>query len=414
MYLYQMSSAELTVLEQLIQAVRRLYNPKGTKLPLPRIVELNRRLVQGYTRYKDDPRVVELQKQVIAYNQRLLALNIRDHQVQYAKLNIFSCFGLFWYRILKLLVLSAFVLPGTILFGPVFIFGKLHSIKKAKQALAASNVKVQARDVMATWKLLTALAVTPLVYLAYMVSFTYWYQRNQIQGYLPAGIPSSLLYALQAIFFPTITYAALRFGETGMDIVKSLGPLIKMMIPSSNNELTKLQVRREELAKAVNRIINTLGPEMFPDFHSKRIIAEPFGSLPPQTPGGTEQEPEAFDFPASPESAKTHRDSQLPRNESFKDLSNMDFFSTRPSTPKKSRSRSGSGSGSGLGFQLKPFSTITGKDGLNEVSNRIKKSLRERARRRSSSGDGWESGMSTPGSGSEAGDMEGLSMTKRK
>lgn len=398
----------------LIQAVRRLYNPKGTKLPLPRIVELNRRLVQGYARYKDDPRIIELQKEVMAYNKRLLALNLRDHQVQYAKLHIATVFFLFWYRLLKLLVLSIFVLPGTVLFSFVFIFGKVHSIKKAKQALAASSVKVQARDVMATWKLLTALAVAPLTYTAYIIGFTYWYKRNCIQGYLPAGIPPKLFILLQALFFPTITYAALRFGETGMDIFKSLGPLMKMMIPSSNNELVKLQERREELAKAVNRIINTLGPEMFPDFHSKRIITNPFGSLPPQTPGGTETEPEAFDFPASPETEKSSAHDHLPRNESFKDLSNMDFFSTRPSTPKRDRSRSGSGSGSGLGFQLKPFSTITGKDGLNEVSKRIKTSLRERARRRSSSGDGWESGISTPGSGSEAGDIgEGLTMTRK-
>ncbi|KAF2706334.1 hypothetical protein K504DRAFT_438527 [Pleomassaria siparia CBS 279.74] len=398
----------------LIQAVRRLYNPKGTKLPLSRIVELNRRLVQGYTRFKDDPRIVNLQKDVIAYNKRLLALNIRDHQVVYAKKHIVEVFFMFWYRVLKLVVLSAFVLPGLVLFSGVFLFGKLHSLKKAKQALAASSVKVQARDVMATWKLLTALAVAPLLYTIYITGFTYWYAYNGIQGYLPSGIPLKYLVAFQICFFPSVTYAALRFGEVGMDIVKSLGPLMKMMLPSSSNELISLKERREELANAVNRIINTLGPEMFTDFHSKRIISEPFGSLPPQTPGGTETEPEAFDFPASPENERSSAHDHLPRNESFKDLSNMDFFSTRPSTPKKSRSRNNSSSN--LGFQLKPFSTITDEDGLNAVSKRIKSSMRERARRRSSSGDGWTSGISTPGSGSEAGDYEereGLTMTRK-
>ena len=52
----------------LIQAVRRLYNPKGKKLPLPMIVELNRRLVKGYNVYKDDPRIKGHQKSIIDYN----------------------------------------------------------------------------------------------------------------------------------------------------------------------------------------------------------------------------------------------------------------------------------------------------------------------------------------------------------
>ena len=69
----------------LIQAVRRLYNPKGKHLPLPMVVELNRRLVKGYTRYKDDPRIMGLKKRVIDYNKRLRQLALRDHQVQYAK-----------------------------------------------------------------------------------------------------------------------------------------------------------------------------------------------------------------------------------------------------------------------------------------------------------------------------------------
>ncbi|KAG9557372.1 glycerol-3-phosphate O-acyltransferase, partial [Aureobasidium melanogenum] len=69
----------------LIQAVRRLYNPKGKKLPLPMVVELNRRLVKGYTTYKDDPRIVNLKKAILAYNKELMMLNIRDHQVSYAK-----------------------------------------------------------------------------------------------------------------------------------------------------------------------------------------------------------------------------------------------------------------------------------------------------------------------------------------
>jgi glycerol-3-phosphate O-acyltransferase/dihydroxyacetone phosphate acyltransferase len=364
---------------------------------LPRIVELNRRLVQGYERYKDDPRIVELKKEVNAYNGKLKALGLRDHQVQYAKMHPITAFGLFWYRLGKLLFLSLLVLPGTLLFSLVFIVTKVVSIKKAKEALAASNVKVQARDVMATWKLLVAMAAAPTAYAWYVCLGLYWYSYNNCNGYIPAGIPKRYLILPQLIVYVTVTYGALRFGEVAMDILKSLGPLWKMMNPFSNNELVKLQERRENLAQRVNDIINELGPEMYEDFHSKRIIEEPFtrekGEERPLTPPPHKSEEEAkieagqdietYDFPTSPGSIN-----EIPRNESFHDLANQDIFSSRPQTPKKSRSRNGSSANLG-GFQLKPFSTIDGN--LDEVKRRLTDGVKQRTRKRRSSGDGaWD------------------------
>ncbi|KAF2267533.1 CTR1 suppressor protein [Lojkania enalia] len=388
----------------LIQAVRRLYNPKGKKLPLPTVIELNRRLVQGYARYKDDPRIKDLKGEVMSYNKRLLALGIRDHQVEYAKLHFAKAFALLIYRLLKLAALSTLVLPGLLLFSFVFITGKIISIKKSKEALAASSVKIEAKDVMATWKLLVAMAVAPLTYVGWIFIFTYWYSYNQFQYRLPAGIPLKLLVLAQVIVFPTITYAALRFGEVGMDIFKSLWPLINVLLPSSSNEFIKLRRRREILSERVNEVINTLGPEMFEDFESKRIIKEPHPHSPPRTPGGRRKSGSS-DLGTPTEQ---HLSSQLPRNESFQDLSNQDFFSTRPSTPHKSRSRNGSLGG----FSLKAFSSLDQSDSLDEVSRKIRGAMRERGRRRSSGAGDWEvgSGTSTPRSEDFG---EGLQMTKK-
>ena len=146
------------------------------------------------------------------------------------------------------------VLPGTLLFSLVFIVTKVVSIKKAKEALAASNVKVQARDVMATWKLLVAMAAAPAAYLWYVCLGLYWYSYNNCNGYLPAGIQKRWLILPQLVVYITLTYGALRFGEVAMDILKSLGPLWKMMNPFSNSELVKLQERRENLALVALRV----------------------------------------------------------------------------------------------------------------------------------------------------------------
>lgn len=402
--------------------MRRLYNPKGTKLPLPRVVELNRRLIKGYNKYQDDPRIIDLKKEIMSYNKQILALRVRDHQVQYARVSAVTCFFLFWYRLLKLVVLSVFVVPGTILFGLVFIACKTYSKRKAKQALAESNVKVHARDVLATWKLLVAIAVAPLVYTYYVVIVTWLYSYNNFFGYLPPGWRKRWLILAQVIVYPTATYAALRFGEVAMDIFRSLGPLVRMMNPWTSNELVKAQARRERLSERINDIINTLGPEMFDDFHSKRIISDPFTQSPPTTPtqvrSATDVRKEtsgsvaSYDIPTSPTSPSSSHHG-LPKNESYTDLANQDFFSTRPSTPKRHHSRRPSG-GFGQQFQLKPFSTIDGN--LDEVSKRIKSGMRSRGNKRSSVEDwhqGDESGPSTPGTPKSEVSNEGLTMTRK-
>jgi glycerol-3-phosphate O-acyltransferase/dihydroxyacetone phosphate acyltransferase len=66
---------------QLIQAARRLYKTPGQHLTLGQVVELNRRLLEGYTHFKDEPRVQKLRKDVLKYNRLVRDLGLRDHQV---------------------------------------------------------------------------------------------------------------------------------------------------------------------------------------------------------------------------------------------------------------------------------------------------------------------------------------------
>ncbi|KAL8724949.1 MAG: hypothetical protein Q9181_006600 [Wetmoreana brouardii] len=409
----------------LIQAARRLYNPMGKKLPLPMIVELNRRLVKGYTHYKDDPRIVNLKKSVSDYNKQLWLLGVRDHQVEYARFSILEVVFTLIYRLGKLSVMAIGTLPGLVLFAPVFVATKIISIKKSREALAASTVKLEGRDVVATWKLLVALAFAPLLYVFYTVLLTYWTYRNRVQGYMPDWVPLWLVVTFGFIFFPTITFAALRFGEIGMDILKSLRPLVLSLNPTSANTLSKLREKRKQLSAEVTDVINTLGPEMFPDFDSARIIADPFRN------GTIDSEPRTPKTPRTPSrrgtmphhittsgdsstdasiSGGSSADGQdLPRNESFGNLGNIGLFASRPQTPHShSRSRSGSTGG----FPVQAFSTLSSKESLDEVSKRIRGAMRERGQRRRKSEDGGSAGgggfaMTPGGSGSATPGSEG-------
>ncbi|KAK0709694.1 hypothetical protein B0T26DRAFT_653463 [Lasiosphaeria miniovina] len=410
-----------------IQAARRLYNPTGKKLPLPVVVELNRRLAMGYEKYKDDTRIVKLQKSVKEYNRQLRYLNIRDHQVQYAKMSWPKVVVAFFYRLTKLLLLSAAVLPGLVLFGPVFIATKIISRQKAKTALAGSSVKIEGKDVMATWKLLVAMAFAPVLYNFYTSLLAYKVYQDRLWGRVPEWVPIWMVFLTGWIVFPAITFAALRFGEVGMDILKSLRPLVMCINPSSSYNIHQLRERRAELSAQVTEVINTLGPEMFPDFEHTRLVdpsthsptattrasadqSSPTqltfskehrrghsGMSSPSTPGVVG----GLESPTSSSSAllslsrraTTQSSRAIPRNESFSDIGQVQLFATRPPSRNRSRSSSsggggpGSGFGSMAGFPVGKFTTLDSKEGFDEASKKIREAMRERGeiRRRKSS-----------------------------
>jgi glycerol-3-phosphate O-acyltransferase/dihydroxyacetone phosphate acyltransferase len=66
--------------------VRRLYKTPGQHLTLGQVVELNRRLLEGYIHFKDEPRVQRLREDVLKYNRLVRDLGLRDHQVRFGVL----------------------------------------------------------------------------------------------------------------------------------------------------------------------------------------------------------------------------------------------------------------------------------------------------------------------------------------
>ncbi|GME44801.1 Phospholipid/glycerol acyltransferase [Neofusicoccum parvum] len=274
----------------LIQATRRLYKPLRLKLPLPTVIELNRRLLEGYTRFKDEPQVVALTKSVTAYNRQLRSLGIKDHQVEWGNVRQrpwLFVLGTLLYRIGFLLTLIAGTLPSLLLFWPIFATAKLISVKKQRKALASSSVKLQARDVVGTWKMLVALGLAPALYLWYTSVVAIWLVYCRRAGavcqtapcwvrattYVPAWLP---LRAFVPAFFALmvgVTFAGLRIGEVGTDVLKSLPPLLVALNPFQAGALARLRARRQALTKQVVDVIDTFGPELFEDFEKQKLIA---------------------------------------------------------------------------------------------------------------------------------------------
>lgn len=399
-----------------IQAARRLYNPTGKKLPLPLVVELNRRLALGYEKYKDDERIIKLKESVTEYNKQLRYLNLRDHQVQVARFSWPVVVATFIYRLAKLAVMSVGMLPGLILFSPVFIASKVISHQKAKSALAASTVKIKGRDVIATWKLLVSLGLAPLLYNVYACFLT-WNARRIAPNLIPDDLHWSAIYLGSWVFFIAITFAALRFGEVGMDIAKSLRPLALCINPSSSYNIAQLRERRAQLSAQVTEVINTIGPEMYPDFEANRLVKEPRpsssyaavaaagseGTSPIRTqheihsrkvsetssngagPGSPTYTGHAGSiFPTRRNTTQSSR--AIPRNESFSNIGQVPMFATRPPSRSRSRTNSMGGEFVGSAFPLAAFTTLDSKEGLGEIQKKLSAAMKERGelRRRQS------------------------------
>ncbi|KAF8921337.1 glycerol-3-phosphate O-acyltransferase [Mucidula mucida] len=260
----------------MIQAARRLYKTPGQHMTLGQVVELNRRLLEGYITFKDEPRVDKLRKDVLKYNRLLRDLGLRDHQVPRAKKASWKTLGLLTYRILLLLAWAVLALPGSILNAPIFITASILSRRKAKEALAESTVKIAGRDVLATWKVLISLGVAPVLYgfYAFLATFLAIRANFPLQWRLmtPFIVASTL---------PFMNYAALKFGEAGFDVLKSLNPLIIALVPGQQRSLNKLKAMRTQLSNEVADVINDFGPKLYTDFDGFRML--PSAAAPPSS-----------------------------------------------------------------------------------------------------------------------------------
>lgn len=83
------------------------------------------------------------------------------------------------------------------------------------EALTASVVKVEGRDVLATWKVLISLGLTPVLFISYaFLAAVVMIKANAPTSWIICA-PIAVVGAL-----PAIGYAALKFGEAGMDVLK--------------------------------------------------------------------------------------------------------------------------------------------------------------------------------------------------
>lgn len=247
----------------LVQTCQRLYRP-SRHIPLPLVVEFTRRFVQGYQAFKDDERIIFLKRRILEYERRLYVMGLRDHQVETAHRSKFQVAMRLIRRTLRAIVCAILCIPGFILGSPILIATKLISRRKAAAALRASTVKIAARDVIATWKVLVGLWLVPSLFSFYVLCASYLcFFKYKIWAFSLTRF--LLFFSADFLAIAVFIYATLIIGETGMDLVRSLRPLYLALSPYHSDTLEKLRALRRDLVMRVTDIVNELGPRVFPD-----------------------------------------------------------------------------------------------------------------------------------------------------
>ncbi|KAF9970738.1 hypothetical protein BGZ73_006494 [Actinomortierella ambigua] len=220
---------------RLYKATRRLYST-GTKLTVPQKLELTRRFAKGFQKLSDSVALGSLKRDIKAFDRHLTHHNVLDWQLT-ATPSLWASLLLILPGLLLLPVLFILSLPGTLLFGPVGLLATWAAKMKGAQAMLAFQTYLPVsrwpgRDVIATWKIVVALALTPLCFVAYSTALTvvvatssYW--LSGFGGWHDPeywSTPKLVLFWCLSCFvlFPLIAYSTVWIWEWQIDLKRQI------------------------------------------------------------------------------------------------------------------------------------------------------------------------------------------------
>ena len=108
-------------------------------------------------------------------------------------MSIIYLFNNFMLSLIRLILSLIFALPGLIMLTPVASLIGLYAERERKKALAGSDVKVKATDVMASVKVLSILIFYPIYCCGFTVAF-YWVCRNYFEMRKTTSFEASIVF----------------------------------------------------------------------------------------------------------------------------------------------------------------------------------------------------------------------------
>jgi glycerol-3-phosphate O-acyltransferase / dihydroxyacetone phosphate acyltransferase len=133
-------------------------------LDIGKKIKITRRFSQAFDSLSNENDIISLKEHAIEYTKRVKAFGLDDHQVLKASFGYCSALTGLLLNLLIVIVCTIIIVPSLILGIPWSIVTTHVARKKAKEALKGSSVKIAGRDVMATWVVITSIAIVPWLY----------------------------------------------------------------------------------------------------------------------------------------------------------------------------------------------------------------------------------------------------------
>lgn len=239
---------------QLIYMARRLYQKTESKLSAKERQDGNRRFAEGYkllmAKYdgKEPPEFEALRQKLENYTDILRTWGLRDYQVPALQISSYSKLVVTFLHMLA--VFSLCSLPTLILNLPVGVIAKFLAERERKTALKASVVKVHARDVMMSKKIVISLVLVPTLWVFYAVMLLCF-----------SPLPRDMVLLL-FLSMPILAYLGVISAESGMTDLKDLRPAFLRLLPQFRQQAIELPKLRADLQKEVRNLVHKYGPEL--------------------------------------------------------------------------------------------------------------------------------------------------------
>jgi glycerol-3-phosphate O-acyltransferase/dihydroxyacetone phosphate acyltransferase len=230
-------------------ALRRLYSPSaGINMTTQQKQSLTRGFAEGWPKHKNNPRVIKLRELVQSYTTRLEEYGVHDVAV-HKQITVGSIddieilpsaevFATLLWRCFLVALWSVALVPGFLLALPLAVAAKMVSERKRQEALAGSKVKIEGRDVVATWKVLVSFVLAPSL----------WFFYTLLCRVLFGEFAAVTFF----FFFPFVAWGGIQGFEHVKKLLATLRPLSLLLFNSSSaHDLVALRERCKTEVRAV-------------------------------------------------------------------------------------------------------------------------------------------------------------------
>jgi glycerol-3-phosphate O-acyltransferase/dihydroxyacetone phosphate acyltransferase len=239
---------------KLIHSFRRLYQRASSGITTMQKQDLARRFSVAYRllkeKYKDGfpEDLIEIQEKLEKYQDSLDKWGLKDYQINDLE-NQISFSKMLYTFMHGLVVVSLAAIPSIFLNMPVGTIAHFYAHSQAKVDLKASRVKVAARDVLLSKKILFSIVGVPCLWITYFILMLI---------FLPFEKRTIIVMFLCCPFF---SYLGVMAVEAGLVDLKDLRPAFLRLFPSFREHIKNLPLMRLSLQKDCRSIAKKYGPE---------------------------------------------------------------------------------------------------------------------------------------------------------